>query len=71
MTNSKSVVQALTGKHAPVMIYSLTQTLGFPVSPLNLMDIPFDTPSYNGSNSGFFALTEQLQGHPQLQFTEV
>ena len=47
------------------------QTLGLPVSPLNRIDSPLDTPSYNGSFSEYLAVTVQLQGQPQLQFVEV
>lgn len=59
------------GIQLPVTKYSLTQTLGLPVSPLNLIDIAFETPSHNGSKSGTGTSVEQEQGQAHPQFEDV
>ena len=57
--------------HPPVILYVLTHITGFPLSPFNLIDIAFDTPSYKGSSSPVVPLTGQLQLQLQLQFVLV
>ena len=37
------------------------------MSPLNLKDSAFETPSYNGSFSGYLAVVLHSQGQPQRQ----
>ena len=67
VTNVVPVSQVPVVTQLPVTRNSFTHTRGFPVSPLNLTDIAFDTPSHNGSNSGYLAKTVQLHAQPQLQ----
>ena len=45
----KPVKQVPVLSHPPVILYVLTHNFGLPVSPLNLSDNAFETPSYNGS----------------------
>ena len=65
------VKQVPLGVQEPVKVYDLTQSLGLPVSPLNLRDNAFETPSYKGSFSGYFALTSHAQLQPQAQLFDV
>ena len=65
------VRQVPVDSQCPVIVYVLIQSLGLPVSPLNLNDNAFETPSYNGSFSGYSAVVVQLQGHPHIQVVDV
>ena len=67
VTYVNPVKQVPVDSQPPVILYVLIHNLGLPLSPLNLRDNPFETPSYNGSFSGNCADEEQLQEQLQPQ----